>query len=90
MISTVMVSNIPPPWPESDRLQVNPKNGRPASMISEGTYKVVKENATLLDSAIIYDRDFNYNLCVSFRLPYRSAIDICSVLVSKPWNGRTC
>ncbi|KAF9779627.1 ribonucleotide reductase [Thelephora terrestris] len=40
---------------------VNPKNGRPASMISEGTYKVVKENATLLDSAIIYDRDFNYN-----------------------------
>jgi ribonucleoside-diphosphate reductase subunit M1 len=38
-------------------------------MISEGTYKIVKENATILDSAIIYDRDFNYNLCVLFRLP---------------------
>ena len=35
-------------------------------MISEETYKIVKENATTLDSAIIYDRDFNYNLCVFF------------------------
>ncbi|KAF9645789.1 ribonucleotide reductase alpha subunit [Thelephora ganbajun] len=40
---------------------VNPKNGKRASMISEETYKTVKENATILDSAIIYDRDFNYN-----------------------------
>jgi len=29
-------------------------------MISEETYKVVKENAQVLDSAIIYDRDFHY------------------------------
>jgi ribonucleoside-diphosphate reductase subunit M1 len=46
----------------SHHFQVNPKNGRSASLISEETYKVVKENATTLDSAIIYDRDFNYNL----------------------------
>lgn len=38
-------------------------------MISEETYKIVKENATILDSAIIYDRDFNYNLYAFFRLP---------------------
>jgi len=38
-------------------------------MISEETYKVVKENATILDSAIIYDRDFNYNLYVFSRSP---------------------
>ena len=56
-------------WAESDPFQVNPKNGRPAPMISEETYKIVKENATLLDSAIIYDRDFNYNLCAYLRLP---------------------
>jgi ribonucleoside-diphosphate reductase subunit M1 len=37
-------------------------------MISEETYKIVKENATILDSAIIYDRDFNYNLCVFPRI----------------------
>lgn len=41
---------------------VNPKNGRAAGMISKEIYKVVCENAELLDSAIIYNRDFNYNL----------------------------
>ncbi|KAF8221134.1 ribonucleotide reductase alpha subunit [Tricholoma matsutake] len=40
---------------------VNPKNGRPAGMISKETYEIVCENAELLDSAIIYNRDFNYN-----------------------------
>lgn len=30
-------------------------------MISEATYKVIQENAEILDSAIIYNRDFNYN-----------------------------
>ncbi|KAH7098369.1 ribonucleotide reductase alpha subunit [Auriculariales sp. MPI-PUGE-AT-0066] len=39
---------------------VNPKNGKPSGMISDETYQVVKANAQLLDSAIIYDRDFHY------------------------------
>ncbi|OBZ71512.1 Ribonucleoside-diphosphate reductase large chain [Grifola frondosa] len=39
---------------------VNPKNGRPAAMISKQTYDIVIA-AEQLDSAIIYDRDFNYN-----------------------------
>ncbi|KZV96056.1 hypothetical protein EXIGLDRAFT_733890 [Exidia glandulosa HHB12029] len=39
---------------------VNPKNGKPAGLISEDIYQIVKENAELLDSSIIYDRDFNY------------------------------
>lgn len=29
-------------------------------MISEETYNVVQENAETLNSAVIYDRDFNY------------------------------
>ena len=41
---------------------VNPKNGKAASMISKETYEVVRDNAETLDSAIIYNRDFNYNL----------------------------
>jgi hypothetical protein len=41
---------------------VNPKNGRPASLISQETYETVRDNAELLDSTIIYNRDFNYNL----------------------------
>ncbi|KAG8907851.1 hypothetical protein FRB99_002024 [Tulasnella sp. 403] len=40
---------------------VNPKNGRPAGMISDKVYKIIQANADLLDSAIIYDRDFHYN-----------------------------
>lgn len=64
MISTAMVSSAPPARCTPNRFEVNPKNGKQAGMISEEIYKVVKENATILDSAIIYDRDFNYNLCV--------------------------
>ncbi|KAM0751270.1 hypothetical protein T439DRAFT_325421 [Meredithblackwellia eburnea MCA 4105] len=40
---------------------VNPKNGRPSGMISEETYKVVMANQEKLNSAVIYDRDFEYN-----------------------------
>ncbi|KAJ9110876.1 ribonucleotide-diphosphate reductase subunit rnr1 [Naganishia cerealis] len=40
---------------------VNPKNGRAAPMISKETYEAVMDNREVLDSAIIYDRDFAYN-----------------------------
>ncbi|KAK2834945.1 ribonucleotide-diphosphate reductase subunit rnr1 [Arthroderma sp. PD_2] len=39
---------------------VNPKNGRPAPMISEKTREIVMKHAEELNSAIVYDRDFNY------------------------------
>ncbi|PPQ64159.1 hypothetical protein CVT24_008794, partial [Panaeolus cyanescens] len=40
---------------------INPKNGKPAGMISKETYEAVRDNAEALDSAIIYNRDFHYN-----------------------------
>lgn len=40
---------------------VNPKTGRHSPMISKETYDVIKENENELNSAIVYDRDFNYN-----------------------------
>lgn len=40
---------------------INPKNGKPASLISDFTYEVVRKNAEVLDSAIVYNRDFDYN-----------------------------
>ncbi|TPX32915.1 ribonucleoside-diphosphate reductase [Synchytrium microbalum] len=40
---------------------INPKNDKPSPMISKETYDAVMENSALLDSAIIYDRDFSYN-----------------------------
>ncbi|AEO71096.1 uncharacterized protein THITE_2123125 [Thermothielavioides terrestris NRRL 8126] len=39
---------------------VNPKNGRPSPMISKETYECVMRHKDELDSAIVYDRDFNY------------------------------
>jgi len=41
---------------------VNSKTGRSAGMISKETYDVVMSNAETLDSAVIYERDFQYNL----------------------------
>ena len=43
------------------RLVVNPKTGKAAGLISKETYDVVMANASVLDSAIIYERDFQYN-----------------------------
>ncbi|HKL02978.1 MAG TPA: ribonucleoside-diphosphate reductase subunit alpha, partial [Cryomorphaceae bacterium] len=40
---------------------VDPKTGEPASLIAEDVYEVVKKNAEVLDSNIIYDRDFSYD-----------------------------
>ncbi|KAI3330082.1 ribonucleoside-diphosphate reductase large chain [Ustulina deusta] len=39
---------------------VNPKNSKPSPMISEETYDCVMRHREEFDSAIVYDRDFNY------------------------------
>lgn len=39
---------------------INPKNHKAASMISKKTYEIVMKHAEELNSAIVYDRDFNY------------------------------
>ena len=39
---------------------INPKNNKPSSMISKETYDTITRHAEELDSAIVYDRDFNY------------------------------
>lgn len=39
---------------------VNPKNGTPSPMIAKETYECVMRHKEELDSAIVYDRDFNY------------------------------
>ncbi|KAJ3047766.1 Ribonucleoside-diphosphate reductase large subunit [Rhizophlyctis rosea] len=40
---------------------INPKTGKHSPMISKETYDAIQKNAERLNSAIIYDRDFNYN-----------------------------
>lgn len=40
---------------------VDPKTNQKASLIAEDVYEIVMKNAQLLDSSIIYDRDFGYD-----------------------------
>lgn len=40
---------------------IDPKTGLNASMVAEDVYQIIKENEELLDSTIIYDRDFGYD-----------------------------
>jgi len=40
---------------------VNPRNGQEAPLISDEVFRVIQENAEVLDSHIIYTRDFNYD-----------------------------
>ena len=40
---------------------VNPRTGKNAPLLSDEVYKVVEKNAELLDSTIIYNRDFSYD-----------------------------
>ena len=40
---------------------VNPKTAKKAPLIADDVIKIIKKNAELLDSTIIYDRDFGYD-----------------------------
>lgn len=40
---------------------INPKTGKAAPLLSDEVYEIIQENADLLDSSIIYDRDFDFD-----------------------------
>ncbi len=40
---------------------VNPRTGKKAPLLSDEVYKVISENSEILDSTIIYNRDFSYD-----------------------------
>jgi ribonucleoside-diphosphate reductase alpha chain len=40
---------------------IDPKTGERAGLISEDTMTVIKDNADILDSSIIYDRDYSFD-----------------------------
>lgn len=63
---------------------LDPKTGQNAALISKETYGVVKNNAALLDSAIIYDRDFSYDY-FGFKTLERSYLMKCDgKIVERP------
>ncbi len=67
---------------------MNPKNGRAAGMISKEIYEIVMANAETLDSAIIYNRDFNYNLYDLFPAHHPAILNGMQALALKLWNAR--
>jgi ribonucleoside-diphosphate reductase alpha chain len=40
---------------------VDPRTGKNAPLIADDVYKVIADNSDVLDSTIIYDRDFGYD-----------------------------
>jgi len=40
---------------------VDPKTGKKAPLIADDVYAIIKKNSAVLDSTIIYDRDFGYD-----------------------------
>tara|TARA_B100000767_G_scaffold275673_1_gene314202 strand:- start:5 stop:2443 length:2439 start_codon:yes stop_codon:yes gene_type:complete len=40
---------------------VNPRNGKKAPLLSDEVYKIIKKNSDLLDSSLLYNRDFDYD-----------------------------
>src|SRR6201985_12396 len=40
---------------------VDPKTGKDASLLATDVYEIIQQNAELLDSTIIYDRDFGFD-----------------------------
>lgn len=40
---------------------IDPKTGENAGLIAKDVYEVIRKNAALLDSSIIYDRDYQYD-----------------------------
>jgi ribonucleoside-diphosphate reductase alpha chain len=63
---------------------VDPKTNENAALISKEAYGVIKKNAALLDSTIIYDRDFSYDY-FGFRTLERSyLIKLDGKVVERP------
>ncbi len=63
---------------------VDPKTGENAPLVSKETYGVVKKNAALLDSNIIYDRDFSYDYFGFKTLERSYLMKIAGNIVERP------
>jgi len=63
---------------------VNPRTGKKASMIAEDVYKIIEENADLLDSTIIYNRDFGYDFFGFKTLERSYLLKINGQIVERP------
>ncbi|MDX2305141.1 MAG: ribonucleoside-diphosphate reductase subunit alpha [Microscillaceae bacterium] len=63
---------------------IDPTTGEKAGLISDETYQVVKKYANELNSAIIYDRDFNYDYFGFKTLERSYLLKMDGVVVERP------
>lgn len=63
---------------------VDPKTGENAALISKEVYGIIKKNAALLDSTIIYDRDFSYDFFGFKTLERSYLIKLDNEIVERP------
>ncbi len=63
---------------------IDPKTGKEASLIAEDVMEIINHNADLLDSTIIYDRDFGYDYFGFKTLEKSYLLKINGIVVERP------
>ncbi|MBI2094832.1 MAG: ribonucleoside-diphosphate reductase subunit alpha [Candidatus Omnitrophica bacterium] len=63
---------------------VNPRTGQRAPLVARGVYKIIEKNAELLDSTIIYDRDFDFDYFAFKTLEKSYLLKINGKVVERP------
>ena len=63
---------------------IDPKTGQNASLIADDVYDIILENRDLLDSSIIYDRDFRYDYFGFKTLTRSYLMKLNGIIVERP------
>ncbi len=63
---------------------INPRTGKKAPLLSDEVYKVIMDNASTLDSTIIYNRDFGYDYFGFKTLERSYLLKLNGVIVERP------
>jgi ribonucleoside-diphosphate reductase alpha chain len=63
---------------------IDPKTGKEAPLIADDVYEVIEKNAEVLDSTIIYDRDFGYDYFGFKTLERSYLLKINGVVAERP------
>jgi ribonucleoside-diphosphate reductase alpha subunit len=63
---------------------LHPKTNQPAALISDEVYKVIMENKDVLDSALIHDRDFEFDYFGFKTLEKSYLLKLNDVIVERP------
>lgn len=63
---------------------IDPKTGQNASLVAEDVYQIIMDNRELLDSSIIYDRDFRYDYFGFKTLTRSYLLKLDGMIVERP------